>query len=92
VRELYNSGSVERKRTIIDTYGIDYIIVGDLEQKTGLPSSPAELYASAEGIAALESMVGVDLEVAFESKGTTVYRVIRDSRATSVERPDSGGE
>ncbi len=78
VRELYNSGSVERKREIVDAYGIDYIIVGELERKSGLPSSPSQLYASAEGIGAIASMVGSDLEVVFESNGTVVYRVIRE--------------
>jgi uncharacterized membrane protein len=78
LRELYNSGSVERKRELIDAYGIDYLIVGELERKSGLPSSPSQLYASAEGIDAFGSMVGSDLETAFESNGTVVYRVIRE--------------
>ncbi len=78
VRELYDSGNIDRKRAIIDKYGIEYIIVGDLERWSDLPSSPGVPYASAEGLAALESMVGTDLEVAFESNGTTVYRVLRD--------------
>jgi YYY domain-containing protein len=91
VRDLYDSGSVERKQSIIDTYGIDYIIVGDLERKSGLPTNPAELYASPEGLAALQSMVGSDLEIVFESNGTTVYRVIRDPNASSDARLDTAG-
>ena len=77
VRDLYDSGSVDRKRAIIDRYGIDYIILGDIERKSGWPGNPSQRYASAEGIAALESMVGADLEIAFEQRGTVVYRVVR---------------
>lgn len=77
VRDLYDSGDAERKRAIIDAYGIDYIIVGDLERLSGWPTNPGERYASSEGIAAFETMIGSDLEIAFESNGTTVYRVIR---------------
>ncbi len=76
VRELYNSTDIERKRAIIETYGIEYIIAGDVERKSALPANPGELYASAAGIAALDSMVGTDLEIAFEQNGTTVYRVV----------------
>jgi uncharacterized membrane protein len=86
VRELYNSGSVARKQEIIDRYGIDYIIVGDVERYSSWPSSLGTPYASAEGISAIEAMVGSDLEVAFESKGTTVYRVVRSDALESVER------
>jgi hypothetical protein len=77
VRELYDSIDVSRKQQIIDTYGVDYIFVGAVERKSGLPANPAQLYASTEGLAALEQMVGTDLEVAFEQGGTVVYRVIR---------------
>lgn len=76
VRKLYDSGSVATKRAIIERYGIDYIIVGDVERLSRLPGVPGERYASAEGIAALEAMVGTDLEVAFEQDGTIVYRVV----------------
>ena len=77
VRELYDSGSVMRKREIIQKYGIDYLIVGELERKTALPASPTELYASADGIDAFGSMVGSDLEIVFESSETVVYRVVK---------------
>lgn len=77
VRELYDTVDVSRKQQIIDTYEIDYIIVGDVERKSAWPANPAQLYASPEGLAALEQMAGTDLEVAFEQDGTVVYRVIR---------------
>jgi uncharacterized membrane protein len=86
VRELYNSGSVARKQEIIDRYGIDYIIVGDVERYSSWPSSLGTPYASAEGISAIEAMVGSDLDVAFESKGTTVYRVVRSDAFELTER------
>lgn len=88
VRDLYDSGSIERKLQIIETYGIEFIIVGDVERKSGLPSSPATPYASVEGIAALESMVGEELEVAFQSNGTTVYRVAEPTEQPSGKRPE----
>jgi hypothetical protein len=68
---------VNRKQEIIDRYGIEYIIVGDVERLSSWPSSPGQPYASTEGLTALESMVGSTLEVAFELDGTTVYRVVR---------------
>ena len=77
VRDLYNSSDIARKQQIIDTYGIDYIIVGDVERKSAWPPNPAQLYASPEGLAALEQMVGSDLEVVFDQDGTTVFWVMR---------------
>lgn len=77
VRELYDSVDITRKQQIIDTYGVDYIIVGDVERKSSWPANPAQLYASPGGLASLEQMVGTDLEVAFDQDGTVVYRVIR---------------
>ncbi|MCO5221698.1 MAG: DUF2298 domain-containing protein [Thermomicrobiales bacterium] len=77
VRALYDSTDIERKRQIIATYGIEYIIVGDVERYSADPENPGRPYASAEGIQAFESMLGVDLEIVFEQNGTVVYRVIR---------------
>ena len=77
VRELYNSADILRKQQIIDMYGIEYIIVGDVERKSAWPANPAQRYASTEGLAALEQMVGSSLEVVFDQDGTTVYRVMQ---------------
>lgn len=77
VRDLYDSGSIERKREIIDHYGIAYIIVGDVERLSAWPANPNRPYASAEGITALAAMTGTDLEIAFEQDSTIVYRVAR---------------
>ncbi len=79
VHDLYDSGSIARKWEIIERYGIEYIILGDVERKSALPGSPDRPYASAEGIAALQSMVGTTLQIAFEEKGTIVYRVVRQT-------------
>ncbi len=76
VHDLYVSGSIERKREIIERYRIRYIIVGDVERWSAWPENPSRPYASAEGLAALQAMVGTDLEIAFEQNGTVVYRVI----------------
>ncbi len=92
VRRLYNSESIEQKRGIIQEYGIDYLIVGELERKSGLPSSPTELYASAAGIDAFQSMLGSDLEIVFESNGTVVYRVIHEAGAGAGQPSDTAGE
>lgn len=77
VRDLYNSTDLARKHAIIELYGIDYIIVGDVERKSAWPGNPGQLYASPQGLAVLEQLVGSELEVAFEQDGTTVYRVVR---------------
>jgi len=77
VRELYDTADIIRKQQIIDTYGIEYIIVGDIERKSAWPANPAQRYASPEGLAALEQMVGSSLEVVFDQDGTTVYRVMQ---------------
>ena len=73
VREFYNSTSRFRKREILDQYGVEYVIVGDVERYTAFNG---EYWADPAGIVAIEQMEGTDLEVAFQSGGTTVYRVV----------------
>lgn len=51
------------------------MIVGDVERYTAFNGV---YWADPRGIAAIEQMVGTDLEIAFQSQGTTVYRVIRE--------------
>jgi len=74
VRTLYTSDDSEEKREIIDKYRIEYIVVGDLERNY-LTNDCAATDAS-EGIAALNVMVGHELEVAFMAGETVVYRVV----------------
>ena len=82
LRTLYNTPDVAMKQTIIEKYNIRYIIVGDVERKwvpqAGFAGDPigGQPYASAVGLAALDSMVGSELRVAFVSGATTIYEVI----------------
>jgi len=72
VRTLYDSSDPATKMEILRKYDVQYVIVGDVERKSKIGNEP---YASAEGIATFETMVGTYLDVAFASNGTTVYRV-----------------
>ncbi len=82
LRTLYDSPDMAVKQTIIDTYNIRYIIVGDVERKwepvAGFAGDPlgGQPYASAAGLAAFDSMVGTELRVAFRSGATTIYEVV----------------
>ncbi|HYP58885.1 MAG TPA: DUF2298 domain-containing protein, partial [Thermomicrobiales bacterium] len=73
VREFYGTTDLNRKREILAKYDVGYVIVGDVERFTAFNG---EYWADPAGIAAIEQMVGTDLEVAFQSQGTTVYRVV----------------
>jgi YYY domain-containing protein len=72
VRTLYDSTDPETKMEILRKYDVQYVIVGDVERKSQIQGQP---YASAEGIAEFDKMLGTDLDVVFTSNGTTVYRV-----------------
>jgi uncharacterized membrane protein len=76
VRTLYDSADIDEKREILLKYNVRYVIVGDVERDTNYSG---QLYASPDGIAAFNKMVGSTLEVAFKSGSTTVYRVIPTS-------------
>jgi YYY domain-containing protein len=77
LRDLYTTPDVARKQAIIQQYGIGYVFVGETERKyPSIQVNDCVVGGSAEGIAAIEGMVGTDLEVAFTSGTTTIYRVI----------------
>jgi YYY domain-containing protein len=82
ILEIYRTPSVERKRLLLRTYDVRYIVVGDVERRWTIEppfagvTDPYERYASAEGLAAFDRMLGTDLRVAFRSGQTTVYEVI----------------
>jgi uncharacterized membrane protein len=78
IHDLYTGTSVSDKRRIIDRYGIEYIVSGPLEliYPTTDGANHCTPDGSATGIAALDSMVGADLEVVFSEDGTTVYHVL----------------
>ncbi|MDQ2682674.1 MAG: DUF2298 domain-containing protein, partial [Chloroflexota bacterium] len=74
VREFYSSDNTIVKRAILDEYNVEYVVLGDVERFTAFGGV---YWADPVGIETIEQMVGTDLEVAFESGGTTIYRVIR---------------
>jgi YYY domain-containing protein len=80
VRRLYQSADPAEKMAILNQYGVEYVIVGDVERYSTVGN---QLYATPEGIAAFDQMVGNGLEIAFQSGNTTVYRVV-PSEATTV--------
>jgi len=77
LRTLYTSADLDRKRDIIARYRIAYIVVGDLERD--YVSNDCVATDASAGVAALGAMVGEELEVAFTSGETVVYRVIAPS-------------
>ncbi|HWV22833.1 MAG TPA: DUF2298 domain-containing protein, partial [Thermomicrobiales bacterium] len=78
LRTLYTTTSVDEKMEIIDRYGIEYVIVGQTEQHyPTIDSNGCVDTGSPEGITAIESMKGTQLEVAFQHGTTTIYRVVQ---------------
>jgi uncharacterized membrane protein len=74
---LYTDADIGEKQAVIDRYGIDYIVVGELERAyPRLEGSSCTPDGSSAGIAAFEEMVGSRLRVAFQVGNTVVYRVI----------------
>jgi uncharacterized membrane protein len=72
VRRLYDTTDPAEKLAILHRYGVRYVVVGDVER---LSQVGGRAYASPEGIAAFDAMVGQSLEIAFSQDGTTIYRV-----------------
>ncbi|MGD9711250.1 MAG: DUF2298 domain-containing protein [Thermomicrobiales bacterium] len=78
IQLLYNAEEPQQVQDIIGRYGIEYIVVGDVERYTVIDEATGRTFASSEGLSTLQSMIGTNLEVAFESGGTMIYRVIDD--------------
>jgi uncharacterized membrane protein len=78
VARLYRTADPAEKMRILDSYSVEYVIVGELERTW---ARDGDRYSTPEGIAAFEAMVGTDLEIAFQQGATTVYRVVRDAAA-----------
>lgn len=82
VREIYRTPSIERKRHLLKSYNVRYVVVGDVERLWTIKppfagaTNTYEHYASPEGLGAFDRMTGTDLRVAFRSGHTTVYEVI----------------
>lgn len=80
VRELYETSNVAVKQEILARYGVEYVVVGQLERLGVVQTSQGcTSLPSPGGIAAFEQMVGTTLEVAFQHGDMTVYRVIDSS-------------
>jgi YYY domain-containing protein len=67
VKEIYSTTSHSRALNLLEAYGVEYIVVGELERV---------LYPE-EGLAKFEAMVGKELELAYENEQTKIYRIIR---------------
>ena len=77
MRAFYTDGDVEAKRAFLKEYGVGYVIVGQTEQfYPAVDGNTCRITDTSAGMAAIRSMVGTDLEVAFQQGTTTVYRVI----------------
>jgi uncharacterized membrane protein len=72
VKTLYDSPDIATKMEILHKYNVEYVVLGDVERMTEFSGEP---YASPEGLAAFEQMVGDQLDIAFQSNGTTIYKV-----------------
>lgn len=74
VRWIYNETDVLEKMEMLRRYRVEYVVVGDVERFWNSGDDTTH-YASEEGLAAFEAMIGRGLTVAFESGTTRVYRV-----------------
>ncbi len=83
VARLYASTDPEEKETILRRYGVDYVVVGDLERAYPIANNECQATGSAEGIAVLEGMDGSVLEEAFRVGSTVVYRVLPPANVVS---------
>jgi YYY domain-containing protein len=76
LRRLYTTADTSEKMAILEEYDVSYVIVGDIERYGIVGDAPGQPFATADGIAAFERMVGDGLEIAFQQGTTTVYRVV----------------
>lgn len=74
VREIYNEIDPSLKLEELRRYRVRYIVVGDVERYWNTPENPT-YYASAEGLAAFDRLLGNGLRLAFESGDTTIFEV-----------------
>jgi uncharacterized membrane protein len=86
VRALYNETDTSAKLAELRRYNVRYVVVGDVERYWSTDDDPRP-YASADGLAAFDELVGHGLTVAFESGATRVYRV--DDFARIPPAPDA---
>jgi YYY domain-containing protein len=79
VQSFYQTDSIQEKIDFLLEFGVEYVVVGDLERFGVLGENEDRPYSTPEGIAAIESMVGQGLEVAFQQGSTTIYRVVPEA-------------
>lgn len=77
MRAFYTDGDVAAKQAFLKQYGVEYVIVGQTEKLyPTLSGNDCIVSDTSAGMAAIQSMVGTDLEVVFQQGTTTIYRVI----------------
>jgi uncharacterized membrane protein len=74
VRAIYNETDPVVKLEMLRRYNVRYIVVGDVERYWNFPEPP-DYYATSEGLAAFDALVGTALTIAFQSGATTVYEL-----------------
>lgn len=75
IRAIYNETDPVIKLEDLRRYRVRYVIVGDVERSWNYPENPTH-YATPEGLATFETLVGRGLEIAFESGTTRIYEVL----------------
>jgi hypothetical protein len=77
VPDFYTSGDVDSMRRTLAQYDVAYVIVGETERQfpsiRGNDCIPTDTSASMD---AMSGLVGTNLEIAFQSGSTVVYRVV----------------
>ncbi len=76
VETLYTSTDTDQKASILRRYNVEYVVVGELERIYPIANNECTPAGSAAGIEAFAAMVGTTLEVAHQSRGTTIYHVL----------------
>ncbi len=82
IREIYQTTDPARKRWLLYQYRVRYVVVGQVERRWRIQPGfagatiPDEVYASPEGIAAFEALIGETLRVAVRFGDTVIYEVV----------------
>lgn len=74
VRAIYNSTDPAQKLDLLRRYRVRYIVVGDVERLWNTPDDPTP-YASDDGLATFDVMLGDSLDLVFDQEGTKIYEV-----------------
>jgi len=74
VKAIYNETDAVRKLEMLRRYNVRFIIVGDVERLWNTPEQP-DHYASSDGLAAFDTLIGSGLSLVFTSGSTSIYEV-----------------